>query len=154
MDGRGHPHHRWGGTGSERLKMGEQLSLDELLQAAESRCAQGSGVHEGEHLHGVRHLVPLHLPLQDREEFGLGDPFDLQGPIFGQDGAKAEVGGIEVGAVLADEPFELPSTLRGAEDGFARATKQVAGVMGEASVKASRERAGRLRSPYMFSRCP
>ena len=34
VDGRGHPHHRWGGTGSERLKMGKQLSLDEFLQAA------------------------------------------------------------------------------------------------------------------------
>ena len=111
--------------------MGEQLGLDELLQAAERRRAQGSGVQEGEDLHGVRRLVPLHLPLQDLEELGLGDSVDLQGAVFGQKGAEAEVGGVKVGVVLADHLLELASALRGAKDGLRRAAEEVAGVMGE-----------------------
>ena len=111
--------------------MGEQLGLNELLQAAERGCAQGSGVHEGENLHWVGRMVPLHLPLEDLDEFDLGNLVDLRGAVFGQEGAEAEVGGVKVGVVLADELLELASALRGAKDGFGRATEQVAGVMGE-----------------------
>ena len=39
MDGKGHSHHWGGGTTGERLEMGKQLGLDELLEAAERRRA-------------------------------------------------------------------------------------------------------------------
>ena len=35
VQGRRHPHHWWGGNSGERLEVGTQLGLDELMDTAE-----------------------------------------------------------------------------------------------------------------------
>ncbi|KAF0151033.1 MAG: hypothetical protein FD189_2594, partial [Elusimicrobia bacterium] len=69
--------------------------------------------------------------LEMGKQLGLGDAVDLRGAVFGQKGTKAEMGGVEVRVMLADELFELPSALRGAKNRLRRATEKVAGLMGE-----------------------
>ena len=76
-------------------------------------------------------MVALHLPLEDLKELDLGDPVDLRVAVFGQEGAEAEVGGVKVWVMLADELLEPKSALRVAKDGLRRATEKLAGVMGE-----------------------
>ena len=99
-------------------------------------------------------LVPMHLTLEGVKELGFGDLVDLQGAVFGQDRAQAELARVEVGVLLANELFKLAGALRRAGNGRRRPAEEVADLMGEASVNASRERAGSFTSSKLFLRWP
>ena len=60
----------------------------------------------------------MHLTLECIKELGLRDVVDLQGAIFGQDGAEAELGGVEMGVVLTNALLELAEALRGPGHGL------------------------------------
>ena len=96
----------------------------------------------------------MHLTLEGVKELGFGDLVDLQGAVFGQDRAQAELARVDVGVMIANELFKLAGALRRAGNGRRRPAEEVADLMGEASVNASRERAGSFTSSKLFLRWP
>ena len=72
----------------------------------------------------------MHLTLVIAE-LGLRYLVDLQGAIFGQDGAESELGGVEVRVMLTNELLELAGARREAANGLRGTAEEVAGVVGE-----------------------
>ena len=86
------------------------------MHVTQSLSAFGALIAEGEDLHQLVGLVPLHLPGEVGELLLLRDLIDLQRAILHQDGAHAEVAMVEVGSLSIEHLLQLGGALGGAGD--------------------------------------